>query len=93
MHVAVLRLEIRLGACLTRRQKERRLHAIFRKLRRYFNVSIDQVEREELVDEAILAIAVVSRDRHRARMVLERVEDVFSVHPHVEVLASRVLDM
>jgi uncharacterized protein YlxP (DUF503 family) len=40
-----------------------------------------------------LAIAVACRDRYGARKVLERVEDAMSVHPHVEVLASRVLDM
>jgi uncharacterized protein YlxP (DUF503 family) len=93
MHIAVLRLEVRLPECTTRRQKQRRLQAVCRKVRRYFNVSVDEVDREEFIDQAVLAIAAVARDRHSARKLLNRVADAFSVHPALEVLVARVIEL
>jgi uncharacterized protein YlxP (DUF503 family) len=93
MHVASLRLELRVDDCLTLRQKRRRMRAIIDKLHRHFNVSVAEVGRHDRPAEAVLGVAAVGGTRRDAREILVRVADALGAHPRAEVLDQVVLDL
>jgi uncharacterized protein len=88
MHVATLRLELRVGDCPTVREKRRRLRAIIDKLRRHFNVSVAEVDYLDRPSEATLGVVAVAPTRREAREALDRVADALGVHPKAEVLGQ-----
>ena len=93
MHVASLRLELRVDDCLTLHQKRRRMRAIIDKLHRHFNVSVAEVGRHDRPAEAVLGVAAGGGTRRDAREVLVRVADAHGAHPRAEVLDQVVLDL
>jgi len=93
MQVSVLRIELRFGDCRTVRQKRRRLRAIIAKLRRHFNVSLAEVEREDSATETVLGAVTVARNRREAREELDHVADALAGYPHAEVVAQRLVDV
>ena len=86
MHVAALRLEIRVRDCTSARVKRRRVRAIVEKLHRHFNVSVAEVDRHDRPSEAVLGVAAVASTRREAREVLDRVADAVGVHPRTELV-------
>jgi len=93
MHVATLWLELRVGDCLTLRQKRRRMRSIIERLRRHFNVSVAEVGRHDLPAEAVLGVAAVGGSRRDVREVLRHVADALGAHPRAEVLGQVVTDL
>jgi uncharacterized protein len=93
MIISVLRLELGVGDCQSLRQKRRWLNAMIGKLRQHFNVSVAEVECEDLPTETVLGVVAVGRHRYQTRRVLERVAAVVSVHPHAELLGHRIVDV
>lgn len=90
MHVAALRLELRVRDCPSARIKRKRVRAIVEKIHRHFNVSVAEVDRIDHPTEVVLAVASVGQTRRDAREQLDRVADALAVHPRAELL-SRVL--
>jgi uncharacterized protein YlxP (DUF503 family) len=87
MHVATLRMELRLSDGSARREKRRLMHEIEDKLRRHFNVALAEVDRSDPVGGAVLGVSTVAATRREARDTLERVTEAVAAHPLVEVLA------
>ena len=92
MHVATLRLEIRVRDCTVARVKRRRVRAIVEKLHRHFNVSVAEVDLREHPDEVVLAAAAVAETRREAREPLGRIADALTAHPRVELLARELIE-
>jgi uncharacterized protein len=93
MHVALLRLDLRLPGCQTPRQKRRLLEEMVARLRRSFNVSAAEVDRHDRPGEAALAVAAVGPSRGQTREVLQRVAEAVAVHPHAELAAQALHDL
>jgi uncharacterized protein YlxP (DUF503 family) len=93
MHVAALRLEIRVKKCPAAGAKRRRVLAIMAKLHRHFNISIAEVDRRDHPCESVLAVAAVAATRREAREPLGRVADALAVHPRVELLARELIEV
>lgn len=86
MHVAALRMELRLADCNSRRQKRRLMFEILEKLRRNFNVSLAEVDRDDQPALAVLGISAVALSRREARETVERVAEAVGAHPLIEVV-------
>ena len=93
MHVALLRLDLRLPGCQTARQKRRLLEEMVGRLRQGFNVSAAEVDGREPPDAAALAVAAVGPSRQATRAVLHRVADAVGVHPHAELVGRAIHDL
>lgn len=86
MHVAAIRLELRLHDCTARRRKRRLMDEIREKLRRHFNVSLAEVDTDDRPEQSILGVSAVAATRKEAREVVERVAEAIGAHPSVEVV-------
>jgi uncharacterized protein YlxP (DUF503 family) len=93
MTVATLCLELRLGGCLTLREKRRRIRAIMSKLHRHFNVSVAEAERDHDPAHATLVAAAVGRSRRDARDTLMRVADAVAGYPRAELLSQALSEV
>ncbi len=93
MNVATLRLELRVGDCLTLRQKRRRLRGIVDRLRRHFNVSIAEIDRHDRPSEAVLGVAAIGASRREAREMLIRVADAVNAHPRAELVGTALREV
>ena len=86
MHVAAVRLELKLADGTQRRRKRRVMDEIVDKLRRHFNVALAEVDPDDRPDRAVLAVASVASRRKDARDLVERVAEAVGAHPDVEVV-------
>ncbi len=93
MHVATLRLTLRLAECRTLRQKRRLLHSMIDKLRRHFNIAATEVHHLDSPTESRLGIVTVGRSRRETREVLLRVAEAIGAHPHAELLDHEIEDL
>jgi uncharacterized protein YlxP (DUF503 family) len=93
MHLAAIRLELRIKDCLAVRVKRRRIRAIVEKLHKHFNVSVAEVDRRDHPSESVLAVAVVAETRREARELLGRVADALAVHPRAELLGHVLIEV
>jgi uncharacterized protein YlxP (DUF503 family) len=93
MHVATLRLQLRVRDCTSVRVKRRRVRAILEKLHKHFNVSVAEVDRVDHPSESVLAVAAVDRGRREVRERLERVVEALSVHPRAELLGHELIEV
>jgi uncharacterized protein YlxP (DUF503 family) len=93
MHLAALRLEIRVKHCASARVKRRRVRAIVEKLHRHFNISVAEVGLQDHPSDSTLAAAAVAETRREAREPLERVADALAVHPRVELLGRELIEV
>ncbi len=88
MHLAILRLEVRIGDGL--RVKRRTVRAIVARIHGHFNVSVAEVARSDHPSETVIGVAAVAATRREVREVLDRVLDAVAAHPRVEVIASEL---
>jgi len=93
MHLAALRLELRIKNCLSVRVKRRRVRAIQEKLHKHFNVSVAEVDRREHRSESVLAVAAVAETRREVRELLGRVVDAIAVHPRADLLGHVLIEV
>jgi uncharacterized protein len=93
MHVATLRLAIRVRDCRVARVKRRRIRAILEKLHKHFNVSVAEVDGHNHPSESIVAAAAIAEGRREAREPLERIIDALAVHPRVELLDHALIEV
>lgn len=84
MNLALLRLEVRIGE--GPRARRRTVRKILEKIHRHFNVSVAEDDRPGPASDSVLGFAAVDPSRKDAREVLDRVAELVSAHPRVEVL-------
>jgi len=90
MHVASMRLELRLADCRTSGQRRRLLEAMIPTLRRHFNVALAEVDGPA---DTCLAAAAVDENRRDARDTLKKVADAVAAHPRVVVVSRAIHDL
>ncbi len=75
MHVGVCRIRFRLPENLSLKGKRRVLKSITSRVGNKFNVSVAEVDDQDLWQLATLGISCVSNDKRHANQVLSRVVD------------------
>lgn len=78
MHVGLLTLELRLPGCDTLKEKRHRLKGVIERARSKFNVSVSEVDRQDVHQEALIGISMVNMDRKIIERVFTRVEEYFA---------------
>jgi hypothetical protein len=73
--IGVLILELRIEQAHSLKEKRHVVKSLKERLRGKFNVSVSEIEDQDLHNSAVIAIAVVSASRDFASQVLRAVED------------------
>ncbi len=68
-------IDLHLPGCRSLKEKRSILKRLTARLRRDFNISVAEVEKQDLLQSARLGVALVSNDRSFANAVLSKVVD------------------
>ena len=91
MHVSVCQIELRLPENHSLKGKRQVIKSIITRLQNKFNVSVAEVENQNLWQLATLGIACVSNHRRHADETLTNVvKFVVQNYPDVELLSSEI---
>ena len=87
MSIGILTLHLFLPGCTSLKEKRSRIKPVLARLHREFNISVAEVERMDMWQEAVLACAMVSNDRDYTQKALQSVVDFLPGHwPDLEIL-------
>jgi uncharacterized protein YlxP (DUF503 family) len=91
MSLGLLSILIQLPGCTSLKEKRHRLKPLLARLHREFNISIAEVDRQDIWIEAQLAIAMVSNDPNHTRRVLQKIVTWLEVNwPDVLVVENKI---
>ncbi|MBN1148678.1 MAG: DUF503 domain-containing protein [Anaerolineales bacterium] len=91
MSLGLLTLHIYLPGCASLKEKRGRLKPLLARLHREFKVSAAEVDFQDVWQNAVIAIALVSNDNGHTQRVLQRVVAwVESSWPDVELVEDRL---
>ena len=90
MLVALQRFDLRIRDSRSLKQKRHVVTALTAALRQRFNVSVSEVDHQDLWQRATIAVASVSGQEYHLRRVASEIEDLVDAWPAVEVLAVEV---
>jgi uncharacterized protein YlxP (DUF503 family) len=91
MHVGVCRIELRLPENHSLKGKRQVIKSIITRLQNRFNISVAEVDNQDLWQLATLGIACVSNHRRHADETLANViKFVAQNYPDVELLSSEI---
>ena len=93
MFVGLLVVDCRIGEGHSLKEKRRILQSTFAHLKRDFNISIAEVEHQDLWQRAKLGISHVNSDGRAAQATLNRVLEAISTDPRLVVMDSEVLKL
>jgi uncharacterized protein YlxP (DUF503 family) len=94
MAIGILTLELQLPGCRSLKEKRSRLKPLIARLHREFNLSVAEIDRQDVWDEAIIGCAVISNDHQFADSSLHTVKhwlnqnwpDVLLLDDHIEII-------
>jgi uncharacterized protein YlxP (DUF503 family) len=94
MSIGLLLIHIQLPGCTSLKEKRHRLKPLLARLHREFNISIAEVDKQDVWIEAQLAIAIVSNDPNHNQRALQLIlswletnwPDVLIVENHIELI-------
>ena len=75
MHVGILRLYLEFPGCASLKEKRSRIKPLLARLRREFNISVAEVDRQDAWQEAVIACALVSNAQGQTQRALQAVID------------------
>lgn len=91
MAIGVLRLHLHLPGCSSLKEKRGRLQPLMNKLRREFNLSVAEVDHQDVWQSAGIACALVSNDRRHLDSSLQRVAQWLEANwPDVEMVDDEI---
>lgn len=73
MSLGVLTLHIHLPGCASLKEKRGRLKPLITKLRREFNLSVAEIDYQDVWQDAVIACALVSNDHKHTQRSLQNV--------------------
>ena len=73
MQVATLEMNLHIPGCRSLKEKRRHLRPLIAKLRKDFNVSVSEVDKQDLHQSATLGVAAVGTDRAFLDAMLSKV--------------------
>lgn len=90
MIVASLRLDLRLEACFSLKEKRHVLRPLLERARRH-GLSAAEIDDQDLWNRAAVGLATVSADAREAEKALRTVERLFESTPGVEIVGEEFL--
>jgi uncharacterized protein YlxP (DUF503 family) len=91
MSVGLLTLHLHLAGCSSLKDKRRRLKPLIHRLHREFNISVAEIDHQDLWQDAVLACALVSNDKgHTQRCLYEVVHWIENSWPDVNLIDQRL---
>jgi uncharacterized protein YlxP (DUF503 family) len=88
MLVAVMRFDLRIPGAHSLKQKRHVLKSLIAALRSKFNVSVAEVDHQDLWQRTTLAVASTAAEGHHVRVVMQRVERFVEAWGEVEVIGA-----
>ena len=76
MTVGICRIELYLPACQSLKDKRRLLKSLITRIQNKFNVSVCELEQNDLRQKALLGVAVISNASAHANQVLSKTVDL-----------------
>ena len=73
MPVGLLTLHVHFPGCSSLKEKRRRLKPLLTRLHREFNISVAEVDHNDIWQDALIACAIVSGDHKHVQRVLSKV--------------------
>lgn len=94
MAIGVLTLQLQLPGSKSLKEKRSRLKPLIARLHREFNLSVAELSRQDVWDEAIIGCAIITNDHQFADSSLRRIThwlthnwpDVSLVDDHIEII-------
>lgn len=93
MFVGLLVVDCRIGEGHSLKEKRRILQSTFSRLKRDFNISIAEVEYQDLWQRAKLGISHVNSEGRAAQATLNRVLEAIGADPRLVVMDSEILKL
>ncbi len=90
MHAAAIRVELRIREARSLKQKRSAVKSLIADLRKRFEVSVAEVDHQDLWHRTTLGVAVVAPQAGQLQRVIVLVERFLDHHDDVELLASAV---
>jgi uncharacterized protein YlxP (DUF503 family) len=90
MLVALERFDLRIPRCGSLKEKRHVVKTLTNAIRAKFNVSVAEVDHQDLWQRTALAVAVASGEGHHARRVLHEVERLVERWGEVELIDSEL---
>jgi uncharacterized protein len=86
MLAALCRIDLRIPGCSSLKEKRHVLNTLTASLRQKFNVSVAEVDHQDLWQRATLGVSSVAGEAYHLRRVLHEVERHIGTYPAVEVI-------
>jgi uncharacterized protein YlxP (DUF503 family) len=86
MHAAAVRVEVRIPACNSLKEKRRRLRPILDHLRKRMELSVSEVDHHDAWQRSAIGIALVAPQAGRLDEVVEGVRRFFLAHDDVDLV-------
>jgi len=94
MSLSLLTLQIQLPGCKSLKEKRSRLKPLIARLHREFNISVAELDRQDMWDEAIIGCVMVSNEHQFSEKSLQTVvlwlnknwPDISIVDDHIEII-------
>lgn len=90
MVVGVARTELHLPECTSLKQKRQILKSILDRVKNKYNVSIAEVDHQDLWQRTTLGIAFVTQTQHQAEKVLSSIERYIENNQKIELLSNQI---
>lgn len=90
MLIGILQLELRIGDALNTREKQRILRSLKDKWHHHHNVSVAEVDYQELPQNAILGVAMVGHDAPHLESSLSRLVESVRRERKAELIDFRI---
>jgi uncharacterized protein YlxP (DUF503 family) len=91
MSIGVLTLHLLIPGCTSLKEKRSHIKPLLTRLHREFNISVSEVDCQDMWQESVLACAQVSNDHGYTQMALQSVLDFLPAHfPNVEVIEHHI---
>jgi uncharacterized protein YlxP (DUF503 family) len=92
MHLAALRIVLHIPQSRSLKEKRHVLRALKDRLKNKFNISVAEVDDNDLWQRAVIGVAIVSNDGHFVDQVLSGVESFVSSNPDVVIVDIERMD-
>ncbi len=90
MLVALCRFDLRIPGCTSLKEKRHVVKTITASLRQRFQVAVAEVDHQDLLQRATIAVASVAGESYHLRRVMHRVERHVQTFPAVEIIRTEL---
>lgn len=73
MSLGLLTIYLTIPGCTSLKEKRSRLKPLMTRLQREFNISVAEIDHQDIWQNAVLAIALVSSDRRQTTRALQKI--------------------